>query len=225
MINYDSKVEQKKYKNVNPFAPQWPFRCLMVGGSASGKTNLLLNFLLNNLLYYDKLYLYSKSLEQPKYQYLIKAIEDICEKKDIDIGSKLFYSDDINAIKSLEELDKNVQNLVVFDDLLTEKNQETISTYFVKSRHKNCSLFYLSQSYFQTQKLIRQNSTHYILYKTNGKNLDVITSDLATSIEVKEFKRIFKSVTNIPFNYVLLDPFNKDQKMRFRDGLFQGIEF
>ena len=50
---------------------------LIIGPSGSGKTNALLNLIQqdnNNLI--DKIYLYAKNLEEPKYQFLIKKSEN-----------------------------------------------------------------------------------------------------------------------------------------------------
>ena len=49
----------------------------LIGPSGSGKTNALLNLIQqdnNNLI--DKIYLYAKDLEEPKYQLLIKKREN-----------------------------------------------------------------------------------------------------------------------------------------------------
>ena len=45
MINFDDYVNKNKTKhNKNwPYIPDYPYRILIIGGSGSGKTNLLLN--------------------------------------------------------------------------------------------------------------------------------------------------------------------------------------
>ena len=51
---------------------------LIIGGSGSGKANTLLN-LIKEQDYHDvidKIYLYTKDLSEPKYEYLIKKRED-----------------------------------------------------------------------------------------------------------------------------------------------------
>ena len=52
---------------------------LIIGGSGSGKTYALLNLIKeqdsDNLI--DKIYLYAKDLNEPKYQFLIKKSEDV----------------------------------------------------------------------------------------------------------------------------------------------------
>ena len=61
MINFDYYTNENKTKhNLNwPYIPDHPYRILIIGGSASGKTNTLLN-LINNQPDIDKLYLYAK---------------------------------------------------------------------------------------------------------------------------------------------------------------------
>jgi len=52
------------------------FRLLIVGSSGSGKTTLLMKLLLEkNLVNYDKLYVFAKSLYQPEYRILIAGFE------------------------------------------------------------------------------------------------------------------------------------------------------
>ena len=52
----------------------WPFRMLIIAPSGSGKTNTLLH-LINNLHPIDKIYLYAKDINEPKYKYLINKRE------------------------------------------------------------------------------------------------------------------------------------------------------
>ena len=56
--------------------PKDTFRMLTCGNSGSGKTNLLYHILIESLLYYDKIYLYAKNLEQDKYQNLMKEMNE-----------------------------------------------------------------------------------------------------------------------------------------------------
>ena len=49
MINFDDYVNENKTKhNKNwPYIPDHPYRILIIGGSGSGKTNILLNVIEN----------------------------------------------------------------------------------------------------------------------------------------------------------------------------------
>ena len=53
-----------------------PYRILIIGGSGSRKTNLLLNLIEDQPDIY-KIYLYAKDPYEPKYQYLINKREGV----------------------------------------------------------------------------------------------------------------------------------------------------
>ena len=69
MINFDDYVNENEIKhNENwPYIPDHPYRILIIGGSGSGKTNLLLN-LTEKESDNDKIYLYAKDPYEAKYQ-------------------------------------------------------------------------------------------------------------------------------------------------------------
>ena len=78
MINFDNYANENKTKhNKNwPYIPDHPYRILIIGGSGSGKTNLLLN-LIETQPDIDKIYLYAKDAYEAKYQYLINKRENV----------------------------------------------------------------------------------------------------------------------------------------------------
>ena len=53
----------------------WPYRKLIIGPSGSGKTNYLLNSIKKDNNIVDKICLYAKDLEEPKYKLLIDRRE------------------------------------------------------------------------------------------------------------------------------------------------------
>ena len=68
MINFDDYVNENKIKNNKnwPYIQDHPYRILIVGGSGSGKTNLLLNSI-ENQPDIDKICLYAKDPYESKY--------------------------------------------------------------------------------------------------------------------------------------------------------------
>ena len=66
----------------------------------------------NELLYFDKCYLYAKNLEQSKYEYLIS--------KEVGYDTLEVSNDEI---QSVSEMNGGNQKLVIFDDFVCEKNQ------------------------------------------------------------------------------------------------------
>ena len=77
MINLDSITNEnnKKHNEKWPYIPDHPYRIIMIGGSGSGKTHTLLN-LINGQHDIDKIILYARDLNKPKYKILIKKRKD-----------------------------------------------------------------------------------------------------------------------------------------------------
>ena len=77
MINLDSITNENNIEHNEkwPYIPDHPYKILIIGGSGSGKTNALIN-LINEQNDIDKIYVYARDLNEPKYEYLIKKRED-----------------------------------------------------------------------------------------------------------------------------------------------------
>ena len=93
MIHFEDYTNENKTKHkLNwSYIPDHPHRTLIIGDSASGKTNKLLN-LINNQLNIDKIYLYPKDLYEPKYQFLINRKKSIGLKHFNDHKAFIEYS-------------------------------------------------------------------------------------------------------------------------------------
>ena len=105
MINFDDYVHENKTEhNKNwPYVPDKPYRILIIGGSRSGKTNLLLN-LIENQPDIDKIYLYAKDSYEAKYQYLINKRERVGINYFNDPKDFIEYSNDMRDVhKNIDE--------------------------------------------------------------------------------------------------------------------------
>ena len=83
--------------------------------------------------------------------------------REVDYDIMTVSNDKIIPINDLDYEDN--QKIIIFDDCVCEKNQRKIVDYFIQGRHKNCSVIYLSQSFYKTPRDIRLNCSHYCIYE------------------------------------------------------------
>ena len=164
--NYDRHDKNTNFKRLYGYMPSDTFRMLICGNSGSGKTNLLYHMLMKPLLYYDRIHLYAKNLEQQKYKDMLQTLTDISNS--VGYNVLVCSNDDIIPVEELK--DEDAQKIVIFDDFICEKNQKPLIDYFIRGRHKNCSVIYLSQSFYKTPKDIRLNCSHFCVYDFPSSN-------------------------------------------------------
>ena len=95
-------------------------------------------------------------------------------------------------IKPISEMEERNRKVVIFDDYIWEKNQEDIIKYFIQGRHKNCCVIYLSQPYYKTQKNIRLNCSHYIIFESRYKRENETICN-EHGLDKEAYKRSFKN--------------------------------
>ena len=111
--NYDIQDDDNNdFTQLHSFMPDRCFRMLICAPSGGGKTNLLLD-MIYRLLYFDKIYLYARNLQQSKYQHLLKSLEPISKE----VGYDIIEASN-NEITPLVDLPDENQKLVIFDDYL-----------------------------------------------------------------------------------------------------------
>ena len=205
--NYDSNIDKtNSYKQLYQYMPDDTFRMLICGNSGSGKTNLLYHMLMKPLVYYDQIHLYGKNLEQQKYQDMISTFDDISQS----VGYNILVcsNDDIVPVENL--MDDTAQKIVIFDDYVCDKNQKPLIDYFIRGRHKNCSVIYLSQSFYGTPKDIRLNCSHFCVYEFPSSNERILISR-----ELGVDKDQYINATNKPYSFLYVDKPNKLIKRNF----------
>lgn len=202
--NYDHLVkkdkDEKVYKMVHPLYPKLS-RTLIAGPSGSGKTNLLLHVILSPMIYYEDIVIYTKTPQQPKFLELEKIMNDISKKNKI----KNFCKITDEAVPDPDTYDTNSFKLIVFDDMiLSKKDFDNITKHFVLGRHKLCSCIFLSQSYYDTKKIIRINCSHFHLFNVPGRReMRSICVDHGNMTE-----KIYQDNTK-GFDFITIDKGNK----------------
>jgi hypothetical protein len=214
VVNFDRFAETstgKKRRRHGNLLPS-TIRCLICGPSNCGKTNLMFNLLCDeNGLNFKNLYVFSKSLNQPKYRFLTRLMKGIPE-----IGYFTFNEND-NVIHPNKAKPKSV---MVFDDVALEK-QDNIRNYFAMGRHNELDTFYLGQTYSRIPKqLIRDNANIIVVFKQDSLNLQHIYNDhVNTDMTFTMFKDICSKAWNAAKNaFVVIDKDSDINTGRYRVG-------
>ena len=156
--------------------PDHPYRILIIGGSGSGKTNALLNFV-NNQPHIDKIDLYAKDPHESKYQYLINKREKVGLNHHDRPKAFIEYSNNMqNVYKNIKEynLSKKGKVLIVFDAMIADmisnkKFNPVVTKLFIRGRKLKISIVFIRQSYFKVPKEVRLNTIHFFIMKTTNK--------------------------------------------------------
>ena len=105
-----------------------------------------------------------------------------------------------------KELNPEHKNLMVFDDLLLEK-QNACENYYARERHSNVDCFYLSHTYLQLPtQTIRENAHFLCLFQQDLKNMSHLYSDHASSdMKPEEFRDMCKKIWGGPHDFTVID--------------------
>jgi len=203
--NKDVKKHVKKY--INPYFDKHhikvPFRMIVIGASGAGKTLNALEILKRMKDTFDMVILICKCEDEPLYQFLknkLKAQIIIFE-----INSKDSRIPTPNEIEKL--CGKKDQILVIYDDLVTEKKQESIEQMYIRGR-KLCggiSMMYLSQSFYKIPKIIRINSNYVLLKKlANNRDLKMILREYELGMDDKMLFNKYEKATAQQLDFLMI---------------------
>jgi hypothetical protein len=193
MLNFYEHCTGPKSHNPNYelHGIQIPFRMLIAAPSGSGKTNCLMNLISVMNKTFEEIHVCILSADEPLYQKLAKLR-----------GVTFYEGGEVPEMSS-----SNTQKLIIFDDLVLHKaaNAKALD-YYIRGRKKKYSMCYLSQSYFQTPKLIRINCQYLILGKNLlKKDLRLILSTIPSELTLDEFQSVYNKLTKAPLSVIVLD--------------------
>lgn len=214
--NYDFVVENKRFEKHGGLLLGGCKRCLVVGSSGCGKTNVILALIESpNGLRFTNVYLYSKTLNQPKYQYLKTLLNQIKE-----IG----YFEYENGEEIIPPKEAKSWSVMIFDDVVCN-DQSPIKQYFCFGRHRNIDCFYLCQTYSSIPKqLVRDNANLLIIFKQDITNLKHIYDDhVNVDMPFEKFKEMCACCWSKPYGFMVLDKEQDVNSGRYREGFDKFI--
>ncbi len=201
--NFYTLTKKKKIRNpgYDKHGIELPCYMLIIGGSGSGKTNVLMQFITLSDNTFDKIVICLKSKEEPLYELLEKSVPEVEFRE--------------NEVPDMDEFDGAKMSLIVFDDLVLDKDQTKIQEYFIRARKKNITCIYISQSYYKIPKLIRINARYILLKKLSSiRDLNLILSEFA--LQKKELLHEYELATKQFTDFLLIDIFNNSFRKNFQ---------
>ena len=85
------------------------------------------------------------------------------------------YSEFISLYRTIKlhinKISKNKRNMILCDDLneLPDKELIKINDLFIRGRHHNCSIIYLSQYFYRIPIRSRGSANYFIFFKLNSE--------------------------------------------------------
>ena len=106
----------------------------------------------------------------------------------------------------MDDLDSEKQNLIVFDDYVTAKDQKPIIDLFIRGRKKNSSIIYVTQTYYKVPKTIRLQCNYIILFPSCAqKDINLICKEFSLDDTAKKLYQ----QTNQFFTLDFKNPYTK----------------
>jgi len=192
---------------------------LCIGGTGSGKSTSLLEFLSRSGSTFYKVIIFSGStVEEPIYQY-IKKIEPSTE----------LYTD-ISELPSLQdEDDMKHQKILIVDDFINLKKSEMskINEYMTAGRKYGYTVFLMAQNYISVPKTITRNINYFIIFKLNDNvSLNTILKNHNISaISTDKVMEYYRLSTAKKGNFLLIDLKTDDPKKIFRHNFLNFFKF
>jgi hypothetical protein len=209
IINFYEHIKGDKKHNPNYEAHkiELPFRGLINCASGGGKSNLFCNLLYEMNNTFHKIIIVSKA-EEPLYDMLQKKLKNI----------SIHYEGNMPEITKMS---KGQNGLIVFDDMVLTPNNK-IGEIFIRGRKLGYSSIYISQSFYGTPKIIRQNVNYIWLGKGMSKrDLRLILSEFAMGISVDNLERIYNDLTKESMNFMMLDLNKRNIRHNIKDIILE----
>lgn len=206
LINFYSQI--KDTKKINPHYDihkiEIPFRMLVCTASGGGKTNFILNLLYNMSDTFHKIIIVTKA-EEPLYNLMINRLKGQIE---------IYYEGQSPALQKLED---NMNGCIIYDDQVMTKDNNITQT-FIRGRKLGYSSIYISQSFFGTPKIVRQNVNYVALGRgINKRDLKMILSEYSIGLSNDQLETYYFDLTKTKMHFMLLDLVDRNLRHNIKD--------
>jgi hypothetical protein len=216
IINWYDKIDKEfiqKPKRDKIFKNHLIEQCSLItciGGTGSGKSNSLVNFLALKNDAFHKIVIFSGSTtDEPLYSFLQNKIPEIEMYNDIN---------DLHSLETYDDEDKRHEKLIVFDDCINLKSKEMkkINEFITSGRKFGFTCYVMGQNYTSIPKIITRNSHYFIVFRLgdNTSINNIIRNHNTTSIPKDEFKNEYLKATENKGDFFMIDLKNPSKPLR-----------
>lgn len=188
---------------------------LITAPTNSGKTVLIINMIARKkfpyLKYYDKIHIFSPTVEIDNSWNLLKNIKNspYVLKEDLDIE----YIYDLIARQEEDILllgkNKTKHHLLICDDFagqMKDNKNRFMVALLMKLRHSNIHLWLTTQSYRAIPRGMRLQFAFHIIFRVSPQELEIIANEVNGSLDSNVFKSMYLTAINDrPFNFLYID--------------------
>lgn len=160
---------------------------LICTASGGGKTNFLMNIIYEMNNTFHKIIIITKE-EEALYSHLVEKLQNV----------EIYYG---GMVPEFEKMPKGENGLVIFDDMVLTKNNK-IGEMFIRGRKLGYSSIYITQSFFGTSKLIRQNVNYIALGRGMIKrDLRLVLSEFSINLTIDDIEMVYNEITKTQCNF------------------------
>ena len=221
IINFYEKLNikgNKLPKNYSKHKILHTSMILALGGTGTGKTNALLNYISrSNGEFSDVIICSFNTTDEPLYNLLEEN------------GATLYR--DIDEVPELIEYDddeKNHPKLIVFDDFINIENKKLkkIYNYLISGRKFGFTCWLMSQNYSSVPKVIVRNINYFIMFKLNDNISlnNIIRNHNISDVDPSIIKSALNLCTQTPPNFFMIDIKTINKKERFRKNFLEFLD-
>jgi ABC-type cobalamin/Fe3+-siderophores transport system ATPase subunit len=218
LLSKDLKQERKVDANFKKHYIQPCSMICCIGGTGSGKTNALIDFLnRKNNAFYDIIIFSGSTVEEPLYNLLKQKMPEI----------RLFNNiEELVPLSEFDNNDKDQEKLIVFDDFISLKPKEMkkINEYLTSGRKFGFTVWCMAQNYTSVGKLIVRNLNYIIMFKLNDNVSinNIIKNHNIHDIDKDRFKQCYVKATSEPRQFFMIDmkgPISMHLRQNFLNNL------
>ena len=204
-----------------------PFNMILSGSSGSGKTTKLVKLLKYRDILLDKTtkkiyFFYSEWQDTYDTLHKLRLVDKFC--KGIPPQEELIS---MISDSSIESYHSRPHKLLIFDDLISEIQDDLMAKLFtVFGHHRNVSIILVTQALFnpRVNKFnVLQENVHYLLFaKSPRDNSKVIyLAKQISPYNISWVVQAFQDATKLPYSYMFFD-FKQatPEKLRLRTSIF-----